>query len=101
MKYITLIITFTIMTSCMSINWSQPHQASVNKPPLIQVPFDAVDLNQDGNITKEEYLENASTLDVKTPGVTILGIMLGVGLLVGILIFLTTCYKGPSGIRKD
>ena len=101
MKYITLIITFVALTSCISINRSQPHRPSANRPPQIQVPFDVVDLNQDGNITKKEYDGSASTLDVETPGVTLLGIMIGVGLLVGVLIFLTTCYKGPSGIRKD
>tara|TARA_R110000824_G_scaffold47651_2_gene135474 strand:- start:768 stop:974 length:207 start_codon:yes stop_codon:yes gene_type:complete len=68
---------------------------------MIRVPFDVVDVNQDGNITKEEYQQDTRTLDVDTPSSMILGIMLGVGLLVGVLIFLTTCYRGPTGIKKD
>jgi hypothetical protein len=68
---------------------------------MIRVPFEIIDTNQDGNITVDEYQQDTSTLDTTTPSSMLLGIMLGVGLLVGILIFLTTCYKGPTGIKKD
>jgi hypothetical protein len=64
------------------------------------VPFEYVDVNNDGNITKEEYQAEAGTLDVETPGYTMLSILIGTGILVGILIFLTTCYKGPTGITN-
>ena len=90
-----------MLTSCFTVNKHRPQVDSVNDTPTIRVPFENVDIDGNGNITKDEYEQDARTLDVETPGSTTLGIMVGVGLLVGILIFLTTCYKGPSGIRKD
>jgi len=101
MRYLYVTILTLLVTSCMSINKSRPQIDSVNQAPMIRVPFDTVDVNQDGNITIDEYLQDTNTLDITTPGSTLLAIMIGVGLLVGILIFLTTCYKGPSGIKKE
>lgn len=100
MKYVITILTVLLLGSCFSVKkqWSQ--QKSVNEPPRIVVPFDQVDINGDGNISKTEYIQDASTLDANTPFSSIMGILLGVGVLVGILIFLTTCYKGPTGISK-
>ena len=86
------------LTSCFNTNRTWTQQKSVNNQPRIVVPFDTVDINNDGNISKTEYVADVSTLDTVTPGTTMVTILVGVGLLVGILIFLTTCYRGPTGL---
>ena len=100
MRYILFIIPI-LLTSCMFSKKQWNQVSSVNRAPTVMVPFDQVDTNNDGNITKDEYLADASTLDVDTPGYTMLSILIGTGVLVGILIFLTTCYKGPTGLGRS
>lgn len=100
MKYFILLLPVLMLSSCLTVSkqWSQ--QKSVNSPPTITVPFAQVDANGDGNITVDEYVADVSTLDTTTPFSSMMGILIGVGILVGVLIFLTTCYKGPTGISK-
>ena len=98
MKILSYIFISMLLTSCFTINKPLTQHKSINSQPRIVVPFDTVDVNNDGNISKTEYIADASTLDTSTPGVTMLSILVGVGVLVGVLIFLTTCYKGPTGL---
>jgi len=53
MKYLFITIATILLTSCFTVNKHRPQVDSVNPAPMIRVPFDVVDVNQDGNITKE------------------------------------------------
>lgn len=97
MRYILLIL---LLTSCVSINRSRAPTVELNESPVIRVPFATADSDGDGLITKEEYATDTRTVDIETPSDVMLGVIVSVGVLVGALIFLTTCYKGPTGIRR-
>ena len=97
MRYILLLFLFT---SCVSINRSRTPTVEVNDSPGIRVPFTTADTDGDGMITKEEYTTDTRTVDIETPSDVMLSVIVSVGVLVGVLIFLTTCYKGPTGIQR-
>ena len=82
MKYFILLVSTLMLSSSLTVKkqWSQ--QKSVNNPPVITIPFDQVDTDGDGNITVDEYISEAGTLDTTTPFSSIMGIIIGVGILV-------------------
>ena len=100
MKIYIYLLTLLAMTSCMSIKSKTSRVVANNDIPRYTVPFNDVDVDNSGDISREEYIPSYSTLDVDTPFSALIGILFGVGLLVSILIFLTTCYKGPCGLPK-
>ena len=43
-----------MLTSCFTVNKHRPQVDSVNDTPTIRVPFANVDIDGNGNITKDE-----------------------------------------------
>lgn len=97
LKIILLLSTVTLMSCGIgSFRVQKVPTTRVNPPPAVVTPFEAVDVDNDGNITRDEYREVASTLDTKTPSYALLIIVISVSVIVGSLVYLTKCWKRPG-----
>ncbi len=83
-KYLILLSLF--LSACVS---TQKRSSNIpNKPHIEIVEFQEVDINQDGNITEEEFQQAKNTIkgsnetNYQAPAMTFVGIMLVVGLLI-------------------
>ena len=90
MNKFIIILVLLITSSCMQIHKSA---SNVNNKPHIQVvPFEYVDLNEDGNISEKEFefakesVVGNNNSSYKEPAWTFAGIMI----LVGVLILLSS-----------
>jgi hypothetical protein len=63
-------------------------------PPVYTVEFEAIDLNQDGNITKDEFSQIPQTpeIDGKTPVLLFVILVL----LIGAMVYLTKLIKNKD-----
>ena len=63
------IILLTTMSGCMSSKIPDLTPAPNSPPPIHNVPFDKVDINNDGNISKSEFAQipQSPELDTTTP----------------------------------
>ncbi len=83
-KYLILLSLF--LSACVS---TQKRSSNIpNKPHIEIVEFEEVDINQDGNITEEEFQQAKNTIqgsnktNYQAPAMTFVGIMIVVGLLI-------------------
>ena len=85
-KFIILLVFLSFMQSCVKLKTEKINQS--NRPYVEIVPFEKIDLNEDGNITKEEFkvaqksVTTYNTSSHKEPAWTFAGIMAVVGVLI-------------------
>ena len=91
MKLLLIIPIF--LTGCMMTKIPELTPAP-NSPPPVHTEFEEIDLNQDGNITKDEFAQipQSPEIDTKTPVVWFVILIV----LIGAMVYLTKLIKNKD-----
>jgi len=82
-----LLIIPILLTGCMMNKVPRLTPAPNSPPPIHSVEFEEIDLNQDGNITKDEFAQvpQSPEIDTKTPVIWFVILIV----LIGAMVYLT------------
>jgi hypothetical protein len=96
MKALLIIISLTLLGGCLSRLYTPKSERTANQPALIQVAFEDLDADGDGNLSKAEYSADAETVNFDAPGEALLGILIITSLIVCILAYATKCWRSNA-----